>query len=138
MNEQEAIQICRLAKAASPAQSVDEYTPDLWAMVLKSVTFADAKQALVEIAGEQEWVHVSHIKARVKRIRRDRLSEFGPMPDPPGELSNEEQKQWLRETERAVADGVLTERPALPPVAVRPLPDFSNVFRSIEPNQEAS
>jgi len=134
VNQQEALTICRLARAASPAQAVDEYTPDLWFEVLRGFPYADARQAVIELAGEQEWLHVSHVRTRIKRIRGARISEFGPLPEPPAEcFEPEAYRRWKRETVRAIADGAMTERPAL--MAGVPKPsgvDFDAVFRSVD------
>lgn len=114
MNEQEALQICRLAHAASPAQKVDDYTPELWAMVLVNIRFTDARDALIELAAEQEWIHVSHIVKRVKLIRKRRLDAYGQLPEPPRECFDPAAyKAWLRQTTRAIADGELVERPPM-------------------------
>lgn len=132
MNEAEALQICRLAKAASPAQSVDEYTPDLWALVLEPHRFIDARQALVELAASQEWIHVSHIVKQIKLVRRNRVLAFGALPDPPSDIEADPERysHWLRATTRAIADGTMTERPALPAGKQRPV-DFTRVFKSV-------
>ena len=95
MNAEEALKLCRLAKALSPAQAVDEYTPEAWQMVLAKYRFADAQQALTELAGQQEWVHVSHIVQRIKQIRAKRLAEHPPVEPQPG-LSDEDYATWLR------------------------------------------
>lgn len=111
MNTEEALHICRLAKAASPAQAVDEYTPELWALVLKPYRYVDAEQALTDLAGEQEWIHVSHIRRRIKRIRHDRVMAYGLLPDPPKELdpsNTTAYHHWMVELTRQIADGEVT------------------------------
>lgn len=104
MSPDEALRLCRLAKALSPAQAVDEFTPEAWAVVLRDTRYVDAEQALMELGGEQEWVHVSHIKQRVRQIRGRRILEVG-MPEPPDGLSDDDYRDWYRETYRRVADG---------------------------------
>lgn len=114
MNQTEALMIFSLAVAASPAQKADEHTPELWAMVLAPYLFADARTALAELAGEQEWIHVSHIVKRVKRIRRDRLGAFGTLPDPPeGTDDPATYRTWFAETVRQIADGGIIPVPAI-------------------------
>lgn len=133
MNREDAIKLCRLAKAASPAQAVDEYTPDLWFAVLGKYRFADAYEALIELAGDQEWVHVSHVRARIKRIRRDRVDAFGVLPDPPSEcFEPADYRKWYADTVRAIADGEAVERPALPEPGEKPDIDFANVLPSVD------
>ncbi|MCW2785219.1 MAG: hypothetical protein JWP74_1736 [Marmoricola sp.] len=134
MNQAESLKIVRLAKAASPAQAVDEYTPDLWHEVLKPFRFVDAHQALIELAGDTEWIHVSHVKARIKRIRGARLDAFGQLPEPPpGAEDPAVYPRWVAETRRRIGDGTLTERPALPAGTEKPRElDFTSVFRSVD------
>lgn len=111
MNRDEALKICRLAKAASPAQAVDEYTPDLWVLALQRDLYADAEQAVMELVREQEWMHLSHITKRMARIRMRRLEAFGVEPDPPASLDPSDTAAyhaWILSTRRAIADGKLT------------------------------
>lgn len=116
MTPDESLRILRLAKALSPAQAIDEYTPEAWAMVLRNVRYVDAEQALIELGGEQEWIHVSHIRARVKRIRAARLMAFGPLPNPPEELVGDTAAYtaWLVDVRTRVMDGEDVEVSALP------------------------
>lgn len=111
MTPDEALRLCRLAKAASPAQAVDEYTPDLWALVLQPWRLVDAEQALAELASEQEWIHVSHVVSRVKRMRSDRVKRYLANVSPPSGLSPAEYADWQRKTITAIADGDLTPEP---------------------------
>ncbi len=118
MTPQETLKICRLAKAASPAQAMDEYTPELWAMVLAPFRYVDAEQAITELAGDQEWIHVSHIKKRIKRIRHERVLAYGMLPEPPSDVDALPggYSKWHYDTVRAIGDGALTTiTPQLPP-----------------------
>jgi hypothetical protein len=115
MNPEQAISLCKLASAASPAQRVDEYTPDLWVMVLEPYRFEDARIALRELAAESEWIHVSHVVKRIRKIRSKRVNDFGMLPDPPAGLEATEYHAWYTDTVRRIADGEVVQRPALPP-----------------------
>lgn len=146
MNAAESLRICRLAKALSPAQAVDEYTPDAWAIVLASVRYIDAEQALMELGGEQEWIHVSHIKKRVKRIRDQRSTAFGTPTDPPPEASADPEvyHRWYAETVRAVRDGDLTREnyrptpiPAATPEQIRSLRELVASAKSMPTEKDA-
>lgn len=119
MTPEETLRICRLAKALSPAQAMDEFTPEAWAVVLAPFRVEDATEAIQQLGGEQEWIHVSHIVARIKRIRRDRILAFGPT-DPPAGLDDAGYHRWLVATQKAIADGTMTQPPALPPAADPP------------------
>lgn len=142
MNAAEALKICRLAKALSPAQAVDEYTPDAWALVLRNTRYVDAEQALVELGGEREWIHVSHIKGRVKGIRDARSRAFGTPPDPPHEIGGDPEAyhHWYVQTMRAVRDGDLTrenyQAPALATAADTGRPSLRELLAAATPNQE--
>lgn len=111
MTPDEALKLCRLAKAISPAQAVDDYTPDAWAVVLRDIRYADAEDALGQLGSEQEWIHVSHIVGRVKRIRADRVKRYFANVSPPSGLSDTEYADWYRETVTAIGDGDLTPEP---------------------------
>lgn len=130
MSPEEAFMLCRLAKGAFPASAVDEFTPDSWALAFEDDRFEDAKVALKQLMREQTFIHTSDIVARIKRIRSDRLLEFGPLPDPPAGLTDAEEMRWLCDIRRAIADGDQVERPALPAPGTRPAIDFKNLVKA--------
>lgn len=114
MNAEEALQLCRLAKTISPAQAVDEYTPAAWALILEDVRYVDARQALKQLGGEQEWIHVSHIVKRVKKLRGERVTKYAANVSPPSGLSDAEYAAWHRRTIESIADGDLEPEPQVP------------------------
>lgn len=116
MNQDEALRLLRMVKAISPAQAVDDYSPEAWALILRNHRYADAETALEQLGGEQEYIHVSHIVARIKRIRRDRIDDYGTLPDPPSSLDPSDTRAytaWLARTTRDIADGNPPEVPKL-------------------------
>lgn len=140
MTPEESLSICRLAKALSPAQAMDAYTPDAWHMILEPYTFDDAKRALTELGGESEWIHVSHIKQRIDRYRRSRLDRFGTI-EPPRELDDDHRasSRYIREIRERVATGELTreqhdaERRAAGEIGSREMPPaLKEAFRRVE------
>jgi hypothetical protein len=140
MNAQEAFAICRIAKGAFPATNFDEYTPDSWAMALEDTRFEDAREALKQLMREQTFIHVSEIIDRVKRIRRDRILEFGPFEVPSG-LEPAEYHAFITKTHRGIADGTIRSHddlglPKLEPATNRPAIEFDKVFRSIPEEDE--
>lgn len=138
MNAEESLHLCRLAKALSPAQAVDEYTPEAWGLVLEDVRFEDAKEALVSLAKEREWIHVSHIFQRVKAIRGRRIEVYGPVT-PPRDMAYEDETQWLRETRRRIADGELVRGQGQAPLEKGgPHPSVAKAIRASfrDPNAE--
>lgn len=109
MNREEAVVLCRMAKAACPQQSFDAYTPDAWAEILKDYRLEDAREALFVVARKQPWVAPAEIIAEVKKIRRKRIDEYGPIT-PPADLDPDDvpaYRQWWRDVQRAIADGDL-------------------------------
>ncbi len=108
MSPDEALKVCRLARALSPAQAIDQYTPEAWALVLKGWRVVDALDALEQLGAEQEWIHVSHIVGRIKRMRRDRVDDYGTLPQPPKDLDPSDTgayQRWLKATTERIADG---------------------------------
>ena len=108
MNREDALNLCRMAKAICPAQAIDDFTPDAWALVLEDDRYEDARQALKELSREQPFVHVSEIVKRIKRIRSKRVADFGPLPDPPKHIDPDDTAahiRWLDETTEAIGDG---------------------------------
>lgn len=132
MTPLEAAALCRFTKAACPQQAIDEYTPDAWHPILEDIRFEDAKEAVIEAAKSSPFVAPAEIRAHVKRIRRERLLAFGDLPNPPSELSNEQQAKWLANFARAIADGEQVERPALPAPGERPDINFGSLLPDIE------
>lgn len=132
MSPEEALAICRMAKGAFPATSMDEFTPEAWSLALEDDRFEDAKDALKDLMREQTFIHVSDIVRGIKRIRGDRLDEFGPIPAPPAELCDNPRgyTAWLRAKKRAIANGEQVVIPELPSIP-RPAIDYGSVFQSI-------
>lgn len=133
MSPEEALQICRLAKAAFPQQAVDEFTPDAWALALEDDRFEDAKLALKQLMREQPFLHVSELIGRMKRIRRNRLDAFGTLPEPPvgvGE-SPEKYRDWYAETVRAIGDGDLMNHRAIGS-ARKPDINYATILPSVD------
>ena len=143
MNQDEALRLLRMVKAISPAQAVDDYSPEAWALILRKHRYEDAELALEQLGGEREYIHVSHIVGRIKRIRRDRLDDYGTLPDPPSTLDPGDTAayaEWLRKTTRYIADGKPDGKPV--PVArlagkPRPVPDYDALMPRI-PDEEAT
>jgi len=109
MNHEEAVILCRFTKSVCPQQAFDAYTPDAWALVLADIRMADAKEAVVAIKRRQPWVDPSEIIAEVKRIRRKRIDEYGPIVPPPDLDPDDTQAYtaWWVGAQRAIADGEL-------------------------------
>lgn len=132
MMPQEAVALCRFTAACCPSQKFDEYTPDAWGLLLEHVRFEDAKQAVVTVARRQPWVSPAEIIAEVKKIRRKRIDEFGPIT-PPADLDPDDvgaYRQWWRDVQRSIADGDL--KPAELDLPKRDMREIPRTFKRIE------
>lgn len=133
MNRTETAMLLTLC-AAFDARTIGEADVKAWADVLASVPFVDAEQAVKNHYGStDDFIKPSHIKAEVKRIRRDRLdhadASFVPSPV---EESFEEYQRALLEHRRAIGDGA---EPPEPAELTRPVPAraLTTVFRDVVP-----
>jgi hypothetical protein len=107
MNPQEAIALCRFTAACCPSQKFDELTPDAWGLLLADVRFIDAKEAVTIVARKQPWVSPAEIISEVKKIRRKRIDEYGPIT-PPADLDPDDTaayREWWANVQKAIADG---------------------------------
>ena len=109
MKPDEAVALCRFTAACCPSQKFDEYTPDAWGLLLEDVRFVDAKDAVTTVARKQPWVSPAEIIAEVKKMRRKRIDEFGPIT-PPADLDPDDTaayREWWANVQKAIADGDL-------------------------------
>ena len=110
MNRADVVKLCRLVKTLCPAQALDQYTPDAWAIVLGHLDYGDAKQAVGSLAslplepGRARYIEPGHIIAEVKRIQDRRLAD-APEITPPAGLREIEYRTWLRSTRQQIAAG---------------------------------
>ena len=81
MNNEETVTLCIHLRQVVPAQKFDEMTPLEWQPILAKVRAADAIAACKLLAGEREFIGPSHIIAKVKEIRQERV-KAGPRFDP--------------------------------------------------------
>lgn len=77
MNAAEAVTLVRLVKGICPAQQIDTYTPDAWALVLADIRYEDAQPAVIELAKRQPFISLSDIVGEVKRVRKLRIQASG-------------------------------------------------------------
>lgn len=105
MTPLEAAALCRFTKAVCPQQAIDEYTPDAWHLLLEDLRFEDAKAGVVAAGRLKPFVSPAEIREQVRRMRSDRIRDFGPLPLPPDHLAGAEQLAWTRELIRRIGDG---------------------------------
>lgn len=113
MNAEEALKVVRMARGAFPSTPFDEYTPDAWALALEDERLADAIAAIKAIMREETFIHVSDIVQRIRRIRNERILEYGLLPTPPAELADDPEAEmvWRRDVIRRIADGEQVPKP---------------------------
>jgi hypothetical protein len=115
------------------AAAYDNRRPDAdqakaWAMALDDLRFEDCRTVIVEhYRKSRDWLMPVDVIQGVKRLRSDRLLEFGPVPEPQG-IDPDDTERYTAAymaLQRSIADGELTreqyDREA--PVAVGPARD---------------
>ena len=107
MTPTEAAKLCAFAAQCFPQQKINEFTPDAWGLILADIRYADAQEVLVRLARKQPFVSPSEIIAEVRKIRRKRIDEFGPIT-PPDDLDPDDTaayREWWANVQKAIADG---------------------------------
>lgn len=128
MTPTEAVALCRATKAACPQQQFDQWTPDAWHELLADLPLGDAKEAMIQVARRQPFVAPSEIRAELRRLQRQRLSDYGPLPLPParvrdledGPLFDAAYQQWVRDSHSAIAAGRAPETDDTPEIVQWP------------------
>lgn len=101
------------------AAAYDNRRPDpdaakAWAMALDGLRFEDCRQVIVEhYQRSRDWMMPVDVIGGVKRLRAQRISEFGPMPEPPHGLGEDPAaySRWYSDTRRAIGDGAYDGTP---------------------------
>lgn len=110
MKPTEAAALLTIA-AAFDNRKADADAAKAWALLLDGLRFEDCRDAVVaHYRTSSEWLMPEKVIAGVKRIRSQRLRDFGPFTpparfadDPAGEL------EWTKRTRERIADGELTD-----------------------------
>ncbi len=114
MKPTEIVMLTGYLRAHFPSQPVDEYTTEALEELLAPYPPADCRRAVLQIAERGErWCSPTDIKAEVKRVRAKRIADFGN-PELPSDMDPDNTlayRRWLRETQRAIADGQQVESP---------------------------
>lgn len=109
------------------AAAFDNRKPDAdqahaWAAALDGLRFEDCREAVIRhYRASREWMMPSDVIGGVRKLRDQRLSEFGTLPDPPPHIDPDKTGEliaWLEETRTAIADGTY-ERPGPSEVPAR-------------------
>jgi len=102
------------------AAAFDNRKPDAdqakaWAMALDGLRFEDCREVVVaHYRTSRDWLMPSDVVAGVKRLRRRRIDDYGPFPEPPAICAEDpaEYSRWYSDLVRRIADGEQVERPA--------------------------
>ena len=106
VNLEETTKLCKAIAVIAPAQKFEADTPAFWAAILASISYADARQAVINLGARVPFMAPADIIAEVKAIRAKRLEGVDRL----GHLA-ETPAQW-RAIIAKVADGE-TEVPPL-------------------------
>lgn len=110
MNITETILLLRKIKAYKPAQQMDEYTPDAWAEILEHVGYADASEAVKQLAGEIAFIGCDDVAKRVRHLRARRIEDGFADLIPPRELSTADWPAWCQAARKRLGDGETAEQ----------------------------
>lgn len=118
----------------------DEVAAQGWAIALKDYAFEDCREAIVaHYSRTTEWLMPAHVIQIVKNVRWSRVQELGYV-QPPRELTDAQEGEWLRALNSAAGDG-LTKAEAIHaanqalginPTTIELTHKVSDVLRQIE------
>lgn len=108
MNATDTARICDAISQIKPAQRFDTDTPAFWAVILADTRYEDARQAVLNLGGRQQFIDPSDILAEVRRIRDDRVDRNEmPVPNASPDDATAYAVEY-RALRLAIADGTLT------------------------------
>lgn len=111
------------------AAAFDNRKPDAdaaraWSLALDGYRFEDCRDAVVaHYRSSSEWLMPQKVLTEVKRIRRQRLLDYGPL-NPPASLDPDDTEayaRWIYTAQTAIADGNPPTREEMRALAV-PMP----------------
>jgi len=122
----------------SMASAYDNRKPDAdaakaWAAALEGLRFVDCREALIEhYKTSTEWLMPAMIRGAVKKIRSKRIAAFGHYDVPAG-LNSRQTLEFLRTTNRRIADGEIESAAELATSGLKPrhLPDLLRLMPSV-------
>lgn len=91
--------------AYKPAQQYNKATAPAWHEALSEYDYEDANRAVVELAGEVEWIGVHDVVKRVKHYRAERVDHGFADLFPPSGLNPAEYLAWSRDVRKRLAAG---------------------------------
>lgn len=104
MNAAEAAALLTIA-ASFDNRKPDEDAARGWAYALEDVRFVDAREAVVKhYRRSSQWLMPVDVIKAVTAIRADRIAK-APHPIPPAGLTESEERAWIGDARRRIADG---------------------------------
>jgi len=121
------------------AAAFDNRKPDAdaaqaWAYALEDRPFIDCRDAIVaHYRHTNDWLMPNHVIAGVRKIRDKRLDDFGRYDVPDG-LDSRQTLDFLRATNKRIADGEITSAVeiATPGLKPRDMPDLQTLMPSTD------
>ena len=111
MKTTEAAALLTIA-AAFDNRKPDADAAQAWALALDGLRFEDCRTAVVaHYRASADWLMPNMVINAVKRMRRERISAFGALPDPPAELDGDPARThaWTVDAIRRIGDGEITK-----------------------------
>jgi len=129
--------ITEAAGLLAVAAAFDNRKPDAdaaqaWAIALEGLSFSDCRDAIVaHYRRTNDWLMPNHVITGVRKIRDKRLDDFGNYDVPDG-LNSRETLDFLRATNKRIADGEIAAAAELatPDLKPRDLPDIQTLMPS--------
>jgi hypothetical protein len=134
VNHEQAVLVTRAVRAMCPAQTIDEATPDFWAVILRDVRYEDATVAVERLGAKQRFIAPSEIVdevAVIRSVRLDGVDQYrghytGNPDDARAELD------WWRNSLRRIGDGEQPDDVFEPQqLTARKMPELGGVFRKV-------
>jgi hypothetical protein len=98
------------------AAAFDNRKPDpdaaqAWALQLDGLPFADCRDAVMaHYRTSSDWLMPKDVISAVQRVRDKRIAEAGDLTPPRG-LTDDEERAWIGEARRRIADGQTLDDP---------------------------
>lgn len=106
MNRTEIKNLLTKISAYKPAQQLNLLTAPAWFEALGDYEYADADRAVVELAGEVQWIGVHEVKQRIKHYRGERVERgFADLIPPADAIDPVVYAAWSRQARKRLANG---------------------------------
>lgn len=69
MRPTDTVRLVALVSQIAPSQTIDEFTPDAWHLVLGHLPFEECREAVIAVAQRERYISPADIVQEVKRAR---------------------------------------------------------------------